>query len=219
MRACGCCVSCGKQRHEVLPCVEPTVGVCRNHDSFTQFVAWLHFGRALSKGAYCKRAQRRGQRLAQLAGSCFPTKETGLARRSLHWAIGCGRKYCHRRIPSANFRYARPMPLFRTLPFCSSFCPKLSRHIFTNTCFPPSSLGRIPSGPNMDQGARRPAGEGEEETVLPFAPGLRRAPNPYLTRAMASSPVFGRREQQQKASTTTLVRTMPLCIVSTPFAT
>ena len=55
--------------------------------------------------------------------------------------------------------------------------------------------------------------------MLPFAPGLRRAPNPYLTRAMASSPVFDGRGQQQKTSTTTLVRTMPLCIVSTPFAT
>jgi len=55
--------------------------------------------------------------------------------------------------------------------------------------------------------------------VLPFAPGLRRAPNPYLTRAMASSPVFGGRGQQQNASTTALVRTMPRCIVSTLFAT
>ncbi|GAB5036391.1 protofilament ribbon protein of flagellar microtubules [Nannochloropsis oceanica] len=56
----------------------------------------------------------------------------------------------------------------------------------------------------MNQGSRRPAGGEEEETVLPLAPGLRRAPNPYMARALATSPGFSGRRQQQKVLTDSL---------------
>lgn len=114
---------------------------------------------------------------------------------------------------SALAHYANlhgPCHFLHATSFFSSFCPN-SHGIFS----PISYFVPMNSVPNtkMDQGTRRLAGGEEEETVLPLAPGLRRAPNPYLARAMATSPGFSGRGQQQKTLTTMLVRAMTRYIV------
>lgn len=156
----------------------------------------------LSKGAHYQRRQTSGQRLAHFIVSCFPTTGAGLVRRSrLHW------------LPTLfpNFASHGPCHFLGRTHAAYFAAPLLNMHSIISLTLVSHLpfLGRIHPTPTMDQGARR-QGEGEEATVLPLAPGLRRAPNPYLTRVMASSPVLGGRgQQQQRASTTTLVRTMP----------
>lgn len=99
--------------------------------------------------------------------------------------------------------YSRPMPLFARYVFFQLLLSKFSRHTFTY--FLLFIFGQSPSRKN-ESGLTTTCWGEEEETVLPLAPGLRRAPNPYMARALATSPGFSGRRQQQKVLTDSLVR-------------